>query len=291
MPPRLRPRPRLPIPSPPSSPRPNGTTTPAAASWPRAISTRPAASSISPCRSCWNLPAAPAPTRGSATISIGSSIASAPRKPPRSPRATASARARPSRPDRRAARARLDVRHAGHADRGNGRRRAHRSGAGRARHPDPAERSRPELHRAVPRPAARPHPVGHGQRRPVPADDPGGLQGRRPADGSRLHPADRERLQAGGAVAEERPRRVAVHARDRRRARPRDQLVRRRALGSGEVDPRRGAVPEVALQPVRRLAPGAGFVQRRPRPRAARRRAQRDLGLLGAVGRQAAPAA
>ena len=34
-------------------------------------------------------------------------------------------------------------------------------------------------------------------------------------------------------------------------------------------------LPEVALQPVRRLAPGAGLVQRRPRSRAARRGAQR----------------
>ena len=42
-------------------------------------------------------------------------------------------------------------------------------------------------------------------------------------------------------------------------------------------------LPEVALQPVRRLAPGAGLVQRRPRSRAARRGAQRDRGLLAAV--------
>ena len=36
-------------------------------------------------------------------------------------------------------------------------------------------------------------------------------------------------------------------------------------------------------EPVRRLAPGAGVLQRRPRPRAARREAQRHLGLLGAL--------
>ncbi len=55
-----------------------------------------------------------------------------------------------------------------------------------------------------------------------------------------------------------------------RRERPAAGLVHRRALGSREGDGRRGEVPEHARQDVRRrLAPGAGVVQRRPRPRAA----------------------
>ena len=62
------------------------------------------------------------------------------------------------------------------------------------------------------------------------------------------------------------------------------------------ADPREGhagrcQVPQVALQPVRRLAPGAGLVQRRARPRAALDEALGQGRLLGHLGQLALPAA
>ena len=61
-------------------------------------------------------------------------------------------------------------------------------------------------------------------------------------------------------------------------------LVHRRAVGSGKVDRRGGQVSEDAAQAVqRRLEPGPGRIQRRPRTRAAGDEEVRTRGLLGAV--------
>ena len=147
---------RPPIPSPRSSPPPNATTPPASASWPKATSTRPASSSTARCRSCSSRRPAPAPTPGSATTSIASSIASAPRK--RSALAEGDGFSEgPSEPapiDELLAIA-STFRHAGAPAAETAADGARRPRARRPRHPDPAERSRPQLHRAVPGPAAR----------------------------------------------------------------------------------------------------------------------------------------
>ena len=64
------------------------------------------------------------------------------------------------------------------------------------------------------------------------------------------------------------------------------RLVHRRALRSREGDRRGGEVSEDAAQDVRRrLAPGAGGLQRRAGPGAARDEARRHRRLLGAVAR------
>ena len=65
--------------------------------------------------------------------------------------------------------------------------------------------------------------------------------------------------------------RLAVHDRHRARKRPAPRLVHRRAVGPRKGDGRGREVPPHAEQDLRRrLAPGAGVVQRRPRPHAAR---------------------
>ena len=124
---------------------------------------------------------------------------------------------------------------------------------------------------------------GTDPRRRVSADDPRGLPRGGPAARPGLRSAGRERLQADRAVAGERPRRVAVHARHRARERPPARLVHRRARRPRKGDPGGG---EVSQDPAphlrRRLAPGPGVVQRRPRPRAARRQAIGHRRLLAA---------
>ena len=79
--------------------------------------------------------------------------------------------------------------------------------------------------------------------------------------------------------------------RHRARERAGARLVHRRARRSGKGDARGGEVPEDAARDVRRLAPGARVVQRRPRPRAARDEAFGPGRLLGADGADAVPAA
>ena len=77
--------------------------------------------------------------------------------------------------------------------------------------------------------------------------------------------------------------RLAVHARHGARKRPAPRLVYRRTIRSGEGDPSSREIPENAAPHFRRrLAPGAGVVQRRARPRAARDEAHGTRQLLGA---------
>ena len=85
----------------------------------------------------------------------------------------------------------------------------------------------------------------------LPADDPGGLPGRRAAARSRLRAADRERVQAKRPLESQGQGHLAVHARHRARERPQARLVHRRALGPGESDARRGQVPQDAVRHVR----------------------------------------
>ena len=74
--------------------------------------------------------------------------------------------------------------------------------------------------------------------------------------------------------------------------RPPARLVHRRARRPREGDPGGGEVPQDAAPPLRRrLAPGAGVVQRRPRARAARRQAIGHRRLLAAQRVEAAAAA
>ena len=128
---------------------------------------------------------------------------------------------------------------------------------------------------AVPGPAPRVPRGGPGRGAPVPADDSGRVPRRRPAAGPGLRAADRKRVQADRAVAREGPRRLAVHA----AAPALENGLRHDWYIDERADPekatrRRREVPEDAAQHVRRLAPGAGVLQRRPRPRAARDEAQ-----------------
>ena len=70
------------------------------------------------------------------------------------------------------------------------------------------------------------------------------------------------------------------------RKRPAPRLVHRRALGPRKGHGRGGEIPAHAQQDVRRrLAPGAGLLQRRPRPDAARDEEGRPRRLLGACPR------
>ena len=112
----------------------------------------------------------------------------------------------------------------------------------RARHADSAQPAGARLHRAVPGPAARLHRRRDEARQQVPADDPERLPGRRPAAGSGLHPAGRERVQAERAVARQGQGRLAVHARNGDRERPAPGLVHRRAVRPGKGHGRRGQV-------------------------------------------------
>ena len=100
----------------------------------------------------------------------------------------------------------------------------------------------------------------------------------------RLHPGHRKRIQDERPVEGERKGPVAVHAGHRHRAGPQDGLVRRRAVGSREGHDCGRPLFESASQPVRRrLASGAGGVQRRPRPPAAGHEAIGPGRFLGAV--------
>ena len=154
---------------------------------------------------------------------------------------------------------------------------------GEPRHPDSAQPAGAGLHRAVPGPPARLHRGRHAARQQVPADDSERLPRRRAAARPRLRAAGRERVQAERAVARQGQGRLAVHARHGARERPAPRLVHRRAVRPGKGDRRRGQVPADARQDVRRrLAPGAGLVQRRPGPRAARHQARAARRLLEA---------
>ena len=126
----------------------------------------------------------------------------------------------------------------------------------------------------------------------IPADDSGRVPRAGVAARPRLHPAHRKRVQEHRAVAGEGAGHVAVHELHGPRARADAELVRRRAVRSGEGDEGRGEVSEDARQDVRqRLASRHGVVQRRPGPRAACHAAIGQGRFLGADGDVALSAA
>ena len=157
----------------------------------------------------------PRPSRAIREHSTGWSSGSAPTRSRRSPRATASpSRVRAGHHRRRCWRSRRSSsrrRHAGDHAGGRRRPRGHRP-----RHRHPAECPGAVVRRAVHRPPEG-LPGGRAEpRRAVPADDSGGLPGRRAAAGPRLRAAGRERVQAERPVARQGQGHLAVHARHRR---------------------------------------------------------------------------
>ena len=157
----------------------------------------------------------------------------------------------------------------------------------RARHAHPAERAGARLRRAVPGTPARVVPGRPPAGCAVPPDDPGRLPRRGASARPGVRAAHRERVQARRPVASQGQGRLAVHGGDRRRERAQARLVHRRAVGPREGHPRGGGVsPDPGAGLRRRLAPGAGLVQRRPRAGPARHEALRPRRFLDA-GRQA----